>query len=242
MSGFKLLTYNVLFGKAVSKLAEIIPTEKPDVVCVQEFELNGETIQKIQKTGYKLADYSHSFFKHFRFYSIATFYNPDTVVHSNGEAITLGRSFYEFVLFVLRWGKTSRTALKTQFMMRVDKHVIDIYNVHLTPIFYGTNSVRDRQLEKIFARVRHSKDPAIITGDFNYGVRRRSLQHLFDKYKLAEATSNLSFTMYAKVFFKLFTVRFKADYILYKDLTHIKTDKVNIKTSDHYPIWAEFKF
>jgi endonuclease/exonuclease/phosphatase family metal-dependent hydrolase len=226
----------------LSRIAEVLKKEKPDIFCVQEFELNGETVQLIEKAGYKLADYSHSFFKHLRFYSIATFYNPETVTHNNGEAISLSRSFYEFILFLFRWGKTSRTALKTQFIIKAVKQAVDVYNVHLTPFFYGTNSVRNRQLEKILTRVQISKIPTIITGDFNYAIRRRSLDLLFKKYELEEATKELLFTMYAKVFFNLFTVRFKADYIVYKKLMNVRTEKVDIKTSDHYPIWAEFTF
>jgi endonuclease/exonuclease/phosphatase family metal-dependent hydrolase len=242
MQTFRVMTYNLLFGKALLQLTETINKEKPDIFCVQEFELNGETLRLIEKTGYKLADYSHSFFKHFRFYSIATFYNPETVFHNNGEAISLRRSFYEFLLFTFRWGKTSRTALKTQFTIKTAKRSVDIYNLHLTPTFYGTNTVREKQLKKVFEYVWRDKDPAVITGDFNYAIHRRNLDQLFKKYELGEATKDLQFTMYSKVFFKLFTVRFKADYIIYKGLANNKTEKVDVKTSDHYPIWAEFAF
>lgn len=239
MSSFTILTYNLYFGKALKELVEIIKKYQPDIVCVQEFEISKETIGWVESEGYELADYSHSFFKFLKFFGVATFYNPKRIKHRNGEVISLSRSLYEFVLFLLHWGKPSRTVLHNEFIIKKSVVGINVYNLHLT--VHGTNSVRSKQVKQVIQHIkRHNNEKIIIIGDFNYPYKRKSFEKLFATGGLKEATNNILFSLETKVW-GLVRLRLKTDYVLYKGLKHLKTKKIDRKFSDHFPILTEFK-
>ncbi len=239
MSKFTILTYNLCFGKALGELIDFLKQYQPDIVCVQEFEINRETIAQVENVRYELADYSHSFFKFLKFFGVATFYNPKTIEHRNGEVISLSRSLYEFVLFLLHWGRHSRTVLHNEFIIKKEKARINVYNLHLT--VHGTNAVRSKQVKQVIQHIkRYNNAKTIIIGDFNYPYKRKGFEKLFATEKLKEATNNILFSLESRVWGVL-RVRLKTDYVLYKGLRHLKTEKINRQFSDHFPILTRFK-
>lgn len=241
MQTISLLTYNLLFGKAFDDLIERIPKLKPDIVCVQEFPVNGKEVEKMEKIGYSLADYSYSFFKHFKFYSVATFYNPKKLIQKDEEVISLSKSLYEFILFILSFGKTERTALNVCFQLKGTKNLFNICNLHLTAL-QSTNKIRDKQLKQAIAYLdKKSLEPTVIAGDLNYLYKRKFLESILNKHGFKEATNNIFFSLEWNIL-RLFKLRKKTDYIWYRNIKKHKVLKLKMNRSDHFPIYAEFKY
>lgn len=237
-----VLTFNLLFGKALGELIDLIKQNQPDIICVQEFPVNEATVKQLEEAGYELADYSPSFFRNFRFFSVATFYNPKTIKHQNGQTITLARGFYEILLFFLRFSPEARTSLNNNFMYRANQQQFRICNLHLTAL-QSTNTVRVRQLKTVLAFLHKPMQtkPTIVVGDFNYVYKRKVLEELFQQHGYSEATNNLFYTIESKIL-GLFKIKMKPDYIWYQHLTKISTIRLTKKQSDHYPILAKFSF
>lgn len=236
-----ILTFNLYFGKALEELINLAQNQNPDIICVQEFPVNEQTVNKLEAIGYELADYSASFFKHFRFYSVATFYNPNTIIHQNGQTISLGRGLYEILLFFLRFSPRSRTSLNNNFVTKVGNKAFRICNIHLTAL-QSTNKVRVKQLQKTLEFLESQpKKPTVVVGDFNYVYKRKVLEKLFQNNGYKEATNNLLFTIESRIL-GFFKIKMKPDYIWYKYLNKKQTTRLNRQLSDHYPILSQFEF
>lgn len=237
-----VLTYNLYFGKALKELIVLAQHKKPDIICVQEFPVNETTVKELEKAGYELADYSPSFFRSFRFYSVATFYNPQTIEHQNGQSITLARGFYELLLFFLRFSPEARTSLNNNFMFRLSNRKFRICNLHLTAL-QSTNKVRVRQLKTTLAFLQQEEKnkPTVVVGDFNYVYKRKVLEELFQSHGFKEATNNLFYTIESRIL-GLFKIKMKPDYVWYKYLNKKHTVRLDRQLSDHYPVLTQFEF
>lgn len=237
-----ILTFNLYFGKALEELTSLAQIKKPDIICVQEFPVNEAMVRQLEKAGYELADYSPSFFRNFRFYSVATFYNPQTIEHKNGQSITLARGFYELLLFFLRFSPEARTSLNNNFMFKANNRQFRICNLHLTAL-QSTNKVRVSQLKTTLAFLQQEeKDkPTVVVGDFNYVYKRKVLEELFQSNGYKEATNNLLFTIESRIL-GFFKIKMKPDYIWYKYLNKKQTTRLNRQLSDHYPVFTQFEF
>lgn len=235
---FTLLTYNLLYNEALKNIDKIIKKYQPDILTLQEIETLDKNFTHIKNLGYKLADYSNSFFKHQKIYGVATFYKPDKLSLKRSSSINLPRGFYEILLFLLRGGNNPRTVLTTDFFLKSNKKNLTIYNLHLTT--WGTNGVRIKQMKETFRSMSINKHPCVIAGDFNFTYGRKQFEILIDRYDLKEATNNILYTLESK-FLKIFPIRLKLDYILYHHLQSLKTEKITVRFSDHYPILSEFE-
>lgn len=234
-----VLSYNLCFGKAFLELVEMTQKYQPDVVCVQEFDVKPESVELLEVLGYELADYSYSFFRNFRLYSVATFYRLETVKHNNGVSINLARGMYDFLLFILRVGGPQRTALNNSFQLRVNDSQFRVSNLHLSAL-QSTNAVRVKQLKGMLEYLKEKSDiPTVITGDFNYMYRRKPLEALFKSYQYEEATNNLFYSL-EWIILWLIHLKTKCDYIWYRGLKKVKTTRLERKKSDHFPILAQF--
>lgn len=239
-SKLSVLTYNLYFSKGLKEFGQLLPKYKPDILCVQEFMVDEQSVEFVENLGYKLADYSYSFFRSFKFFSVATFYNPQTVKHQNNFAIGLSRGFYELVLFFLRIGRTERTALSANFLAKDSGKSFTICNVHLTAM-QSTNKVRIKQLKITLDFLKNGKAlPTIVTGDFNYMYKRKVLEKIFSKESYLEATNNILYS-YEWLILKLVKLRTKPDYVWYKGFRKIKTSRLPRVYSDHFPILAKFE-
>ena len=109
---FSLLTYNVLFNRAFSKLEKILSKYNPDILCFQEVDTGEENLIRLEKYGYKLADYSNSLIKFGIVYGIATYYNPKKIKLLDTDSFDLPKSLYEVITTafkILKGGGKPRT-------------------------------------------------------------------------------------------------------------------------------------
>lgn len=255
---FTLLTYNVLYNKAFVQLSKILKEYQPDIVCLQEVETTQENLNKFKDQGYVLADYANCFINFGKIYGVATFYKPQVFRFINSKPIPLTRGLYEGfnALFSFLKRGVKRTILLTDLYFKTYKKTISVYNVHLSAI--SLNQLRLKQLNTIdFARL-NNKNPLILTGDFNFPIERKKLEKIMNKYHLKEATNKLFYTiqypknarayhyplihsLFTKIVRKLWTDKFKLDYIFYRQLTNILTKRIDINISDHFPIFSKFE-
>ena len=256
---FSLLTYNVLFNKAFPQLGKILTKYKPDVLCLQEVDTKENNLLQLEKFGYSLADYSNSLLKFGTVYGVATYLNPKKVSLLKTDSFDLPKSAYELFITairILKGGSKARTILRSDFTFKNKDKTIAIYNVHLT--LFGINRTRKNQLQRVLNHGIHDIElPTIITGDFNYfPYRRKTLEKLMFYHQFKEATKSLIYTMRvpnkqfarynffqeiaAKFVRKFYNKRLKPDYTFFKNIDLIKTERINVKFSDHYPIISTF--
>jgi endonuclease/exonuclease/phosphatase family metal-dependent hydrolase len=256
---FSLLTYNVLFNRACEGLYTVINTTQPDIICLQEVDTDEANLRRIEKFGYRLADYSNSFIKFGKIFGVATFYNPARFEFKESTKIDLPKSFSElFLTFwrVFRGGNKPRTILETHLKDRISCKQITVFNVHLTPV--ATNQVRLKQIKTVTNSMIKQINPILIAGDFNYPYGRKRLEETMNEYELKEATLNIPysftrkelwkfniFVVFLSLAAKLFPNQFKQmknDYVFYKGLKCIETNMIDFQYSDHFPIISKFSF
>lgn len=236
---FSLLTYNLFFNNAHTNLDSILSTYHPSIICLQEISTKEVSLKYIEQFGYKLANYSNSFFRRKNTFGVATFFDPQIFSFSKSQSVNLSRSFYEFMRFVANNDNQQRTVLRTDFVLKKTGKRIIIYNLHLASA--ATNFIRDRQIREAFEDLDLAKDdPIVAAGDFNYPYGRKKFEKLIAQYGLAEATNNIFYTMETRIF-GLFTIKLKDDYVLYKNITNHSTEKIPVRHSDHFPIIARFE-
>jgi len=218
----------------------VIKKHNPDIVCVQEYSVNQDSVAKFEALGYELADYSYSFFKHFKIYSIATYFNPKRITHNNGTSINLARGIYELALAFFRLSRFSRTALNNDFQLKSSRQKFRVCNLHLSAM-QSSNKVRGKQLRNLLDYLNsETAIPTVIIGDFNYVYGRKSLEKIFEDYGFREATNNLLFTI-EWVILRVFRIRRKADYVWFRNIKSINTQKIERQHSDHFPVLSEFE-
>ncbi|MEI6532351.1 MAG: endonuclease/exonuclease/phosphatase family protein [Candidatus Roizmanbacteria bacterium] len=232
-----LLTYNIYYNKAFSKLQELVAMYRPDIICLQEVDVKNQFLEKKLPQNYSLADCSNSFIHKDVMFGNATFYNKTKLDFKQSTVFNLPFSTYETLYNLFQGVKQNRTLLKTIFTLKDTSIELDIYNIHFTP--KATNRTRIKQMNLAFNNTLPDiSHPQIFAGDFNYPFRRKRFEKIFHKYDLLEATSNITHTLEHK--FKFIRIPLKLDYILYKNIEFIKTTKITTPGSDHYPILSEF--
>jgi len=259
---FTLLTYNVLFNKAFPRLPSILEQYQPDIVCLQEVDTSEENLNKLEKYGYRLADYANCFIEFGKIWGVATYFKPDKFNFLNSKPILLSNGFYELLRMIIRMFKNKglrRTILKTNLDIKLTKKTVTVYNLHLSAI--SLNSLRIKQLKKIDLDELDKDGSVILTGDFNFPIERKKLEDIMNKYRLKEATHNLFYTMrfpvtafnqfgfiyrllyflFSKVVRKIWVNEVKLDYIFYRGLKNISTQRLDYNDSDHFPILSKFE-
>lgn len=237
---FSFATYNIRFNSAAQAPIKLFSTFKPDILCLQEVETTEENLRKIEVEGYQLADFSNSFIKKEKVYGLATFYNLQTLEFIESDNFDLPRSFIEAILVILRGGKTPRTVLKTEFVHKESNSKILVYNLHLTPLF-ATNATRMKQIEETLKDLDVPHDQKlIIAGDLNYPLGRKKLEDITNAHHFKEATNSLLYTFKSNDWWCGY-IKLKLDYIFYRNIHLLKTDRPDWRFSDHYPIISEFE-
>lgn len=253
---FSLLTYNTLLNDAQKGLHSIFKKYNPDLVCLQEIDTHERNIEKIEKLGYDLADYSNGFIKFGTVYGVATFIKSQAGKCIDSKSITLPRGLAEAISFILRVFKTQkkdRTVLKTEFLLGNSKSKVTVYNIHLSA--HGSNGIRIKQLERTLGDIKKTSDTAtILVGDFNYPFGRKKLEELMQLHGFSEATNSIIFTTDGKLIYYTFIEKIlmkvlqffigkenKLDYIFYKNCKALSTIRINASYSDHFPLLAKFE-
>lgn len=235
-----ILTYNVYFNKATKDLPLIASEYSPDILCLQEVETSDEHLDSFHIKNLEMADYSNSFIKHGTVFGLVTFYNKSKLRLISSRSFDIPRSFYEALIIMFRGFNNSRTAIRSEFEHIETKQKVIFYNMHLSPL-YASNSTRTKQLLETFKDLQiPEKERVLIAGDFNFPYGRKKLEEITQQYNLEEATNELLFT-HENTFFKFFNFKLKLDYIFFKNMKSIHTEKINYRYSDHYPIYAEFQ-
>ena len=235
---FSILTYNLLFNQALDELKEVVTTKKPDIIFFQEINTDELNLKKIEQFGYRLADFSNSFLRFNKVYGVATFYNPAMFSLSDSQSFNLPSSVYQIMHFILKGKKSPRTVLKNVFRFKKNGAPIVTYNIHLTPV--ATNTLRIKQIKNTFSDLHIAqKNHVVVAGDFNFPYGRRKFEELISEYGLKEATNNIVYTLKKKVMM-LFHIKLKLDYVLYKNLTVITNNVIEVTHSDHFPILTVF--
>lgn len=256
-----LLTYNTLFNNAADKIDLVVDKYQPDIICLQEALTDDNNIKRIEKIGYKIADYSNSFVKFGKIFGVITFFNPKTLIFKDSFILNMGTNFgeYFFYLFQLIFGYNKpKTILETDFVHKLTKKRVYVCNVHLYVI--GSNEQRIKHINNALKSINLSKkEPLIIVGDFNYfPYKRKGLEKMMAKYGLQEATANIrqtikftadgkfeKFNLFQRLSLpfinKFVTKQLKADYSFYRGLKLKKTEKIETQFSDHYPIISTFE-
>jgi len=250
-----ILTYNVLYNKGYEQLDKLLIALQPDILNLQEVDTTEKNLSKLEKLGYSLADYSNSFIEIGHIYGVATYYKKNALKLIDTKSISLYKSTYEFITNIIKIIKgkhQSRTILKTNFEVNGTK--ISIFNAHLS--VFGTNGLRIKQLRQALDNYNFKTiNPLIFTGDFNYPYGRKKLEKLMNSYNLKEATKNIDYTFVTdkKADYNLFQIllsflvkkfynhRYKLDYIYYKNLKLVKTKRIEVNFSDHFPILSSFQ-
>lgn len=257
---YSFLTYNTLFNKAFKQLDKIIKEHSPDILCLQEVDITEKNLRSLDKYGYQLADYSGTFIKFGKAYGVATYYNPKKFEFINSDSVKITSNLLELLYtipqLILGINKP-KTVLCTDFVSIVGNKKIIICNSHL--IVLASNSVRINHINKALDSLNISdKIPLIIAGDFNYlPYQRKKLDNIMKKYELIEATKNISKTVdfspdgkkenfsFLQGFFlrkinHFFGNQMKNDYIYSRKIQLIKTERIEVRFSDHYPIISYF--
>lgn len=255
-----LLTYNTLFNNAANKIDEVIDRYHPDIVCLQEALTDDNNIKKIEKLGYKMADYSNSFVKFGKIFGVITFFNPKTLIYRGSSIFNLRTNISEYFFYLIRvllgYNKT-KTILKTDFQYKKTRKNFSVCNVHLYVI--GSNESRINHINQALKSIDFLKNrQLIICGDFNYfPYRRKRLERIMARYHLKEATKNIGQTIkfshdglsekfssferfFSRFINKVFADGLKIDYIFYRGLRLKKTERIELRYSDHYPIISKF--
>lgn len=236
---FTTLTYNLYYNSAGTHVEKVLQEHNPDLIFFQEILTDEQSLARIQRLGYRLADFSNSFLRGTRIFGVATFYKPTVFSLANSEIFSLPSSLYQFLTYIIKNKKHPRTVLKNEFVFKEGGQKFTTYNIHLTPV--ATNGLRMKQIYNTFSDLDlSSRDAVLIAGDFNYPYGRKKFESMIADYGLKEATSNVFFTHERKVL-GLFSIRLKLDYILYKNMQMISNDKIELKHSDHYPIMSHFE-
>ncbi|MBI1863308.1 endonuclease/exonuclease/phosphatase family protein [Candidatus Microgenomates bacterium] len=233
------LTYNLLYNKAAMHVESVLKEQDPDIIFFQEILTDEQSLERIQRLGYRLADFSNSFVRGTRIFGVATFYKPTVVSLTNSHIFSLPSSLYQFLTYIVKNKKYPRTVLKNEFVIKETGQKITTYNIHLTPV--ATNGLRMKQIYSTFSDLDlQSKEAVLIAGDFNYPYGRKRFESMIADYGLDEATSNVYFTHERRIL-GLFSIRLKLDYILFKNMKLSSNQKIELKHSDHYPILSKFE-
>jgi len=256
---FSLLTYNILFNKALPYLAPVLNEYHPDIICLQEIDTREENLKELEKCGYKLADFANCFIEYGQIWGVATYYNPDKLELMNSKPIKLINGFYEFIKLLSRLFRDrglSRKILNTNFRFKTTKKDISIYNVHLSAI--SLNGLRIKQLNTLDFEEIEKKGSVIMTGDFNFPVERKKLEKIMTKHHLKEATNNIFYTLkypphsknyqygflqglFSRIARLFWTDEIKLDYIFYRGLKNTSTKRLDFSYSDHFPVITQFE-
>jgi endonuclease/exonuclease/phosphatase family metal-dependent hydrolase len=258
LMNFSLLTYNTLFNKGFDKIEAILDQSHPDIICLQEAFTSDTNLSKLNKFGYKLADYSNSFIQLGQVYGVATFYNPSKFQFVDSSPLKMKGNLTEFLFTILQFIlgiNKPKSMLRTDFIHKLSKKKITVCNAHL--IVIASNGLRINHIEKALNSMNITKKtPLILGGDFNYlPYQRKKLEKAMKKYELIEATKDIRQTFIPKgrkqdiSSLQGFLIRrvnhffgnqMKNDYVFYRGFIKQKTERLNFRFSDHYPILSNF--
>ena len=199
---------------------------KIDVLNLQEVytKLDRDITRGLNKINYKMVG-------KYRGRSKIVFrpFNESTPIITNREIIDIDNYRLPFLPSVQK-------RIMTRIVIRYNKELVSIYNTHLD---YKFNSVKERELNRIYEIISKDKNKIILTGDFNLKINNNILLNFIDKLKklniiripLDEKT--LKWSRYNRAI----------DHIFISDSFKVIEKEVvkDLDISDHYPLLIKLK-
>lgn len=259
---FKLLSYNVrLFNQFEGKgttgsenqILDFLRNQNPDILCLQEFYISGNPLQKEQYFARALGGKYHSHMKVLgsgrnRYYGIATFSRYP--IAGKGEVIHPGSSSVSIFTDIIIEKDTFRifnNHLQSFRLKRMERSFLNEMTgssgereaiTEIRSLYSSLRSgfsLRASQAGLVKEKINSSPYPVIVAGDFNdtpvsYSYRkiRKGLNDSFVK-----SGSGAGFTYRGNY------PPNRIDYILYDNALESRSfDIVRIRYSDHYPVIA----
>ena len=260
---FKVLSYNVhvfnyfeskKVGNSEKKVLEFIKAQNADIICLQEFYIQGDATAKLKSMLALLGGkyYSHVKFTESRnkmFYGIVTLSRfpisgKGEITHPGSSSITI----YSDIIIQKDTFRVYNNHLQSFRLKYMDKSLLEEMtteeNETLEEVKVLSTSLkkgfirRAMQAQVLKDHIDRSKYPVIVAGDFNdtpvsYSYRkiRKGLNDSF-----VNAGYGAGFT------YKGNYPPNRIDYILYDDaLINNYFEIIKIKYSDHYPVIAWFR-
>ena len=260
---FKILSYNVhVFnyfeskktGNSEKKVLEFIKAQNADIICLQEFYVQGDPAAKLKSMLSLLGGkyYSHVKFTESRkkmFYGIVTFSRfpisgKGEITHPGSSSITI----YSDIIIQKDTFRIYNNHLQSFRLKEMDKSLLEEMTTEENETFEEVKVLstslkkgfirRAKQAQVLKDHIERSKYPVIVAGDFNdtpvsYSYRkiRKGLNDSF-----VNAGYGAGFT------YKGNYPPNRIDYILYDDsFINNYFEIIKIKYSDHYPVVAWFR-
>ena len=261
---FKVLSYNVrLFNyfennhgvTSERKVIEFLKTQKPDIICLQEFFISGNPAEEESTI---LAALGGKYYSHLkvlgsgrnRFYGIVTFSKYPII--TKGEIIHPGSSSLSIYTDVLIQKDTFRiynNHLQSFRLRRMERSFIEELTASDDKETIGEVKRLSISLKKGFAKralqaqvvkdnINKSPFPVIVVGDFN----DTPVSYAYRKIRKGLNDSFVNSGYGAGFTYKGNYPPNRIDYILYdKSLINTYFEIIKVKYSDHYPIMAYFR-
>ena len=261
---FKVLSYNLrLFnyfensngGNSEKKVLEFLKSQKPDILCLQEFYVLGNP--SLKETAVKTA-LGGKYYSHMkvigsgrnRFYGISTFSSYPII--SKGEIIHPGSSSLSIYTDVLIQNDTFRIynshlqsfrlkKMERSFLEEMtdpnDKETLD--EIKSLSVSLKKGFVRRAlQAQVVKTHINRSPFPVIVAGDFN----DTPVSYAYTKIRKGLNDSFVNSGYGAGFTYKGNYPPNRIDYILYDEaLINSYFEIIKAKYSDHYPIVAYFR-
>ena len=261
---FKVLSYNLrLFnyfensngGNSEKKVLEFLKSQKPDILCLQEFYVLGNP--SLKETAVKTA-LGGKYYSHMkvigsgknRFYGISTFSSYPII--SKGEIIHPGSSSLSIYTDVLIQNDTFRIynnhlqsfrlkKMERSFLEEMtdpnDKETLD--EIKSLSVSLKKGFVRRAlQAQVVKTHINRSPFPVIVAGDFN----DTPVSYSYRKIRKGLNDSFVNSGYGAGFTYKGNYPPNRIDYILYDNaLINSYFEIIKVKYSDHYPIIAYFR-
>jgi endonuclease/exonuclease/phosphatase family metal-dependent hydrolase len=242
---FKVMSYNLrLFNNYESqnissekKVLAFLKGQKPDILCLQEFYINGDPAQKDSSVKNSLGGGYYSHMKMIgsgnnRYYGIATYSRYPIV--GRGEIVHPGSSSLSIYTDIVVKKDTFRifnNHLQSFRLRTIDE--VKSLSVSLKKGFIS----RARQAQTVKGKVNSSPYHVIVAGDFN----DTPVSYSYRKIRKGLNDSFVSAGYGAGFTYKGNYPPNRIDYILYDNALDCRVfNIIKVRYSDHYPIAAYF--
>jgi endonuclease/exonuclease/phosphatase family metal-dependent hydrolase len=259
---FKVMSYNLrLFNNfenqnisSEKKVLAFLKVQKPDILCLQEFYINGDPVQKDSSVKSSLGGGYYSHMKMIgsgknRYYGIATYsrypiIGRGEIVHPGSSSLSIYTDIVikkdTFRIFNNHLQSFRLRSIEKSFLEEMtapdDKETLDEVKSLSVSLKKGFIR-RARQAQTMKERVNSSPYPVIVAGDFN----DTPVSYSYRKIRKGLNDSFVSSGYGAGFTYRGNYPPNRIDYILYDNALDCRVFNIlKVRYSDHYPIAAYF--
>ena len=223
------------YSKRVKYIVDIIKEANPDIIGCQEMSFQ---VRELLKSNLK----EYHFFASPKIMKGKADYIANTILVKK-DITVLESEIYSLGKDIKCLGSKNLLSLQprscNKLVIKIDDHMISIFNVHLDCLLQNTRNFQIQQLNKIIKL--DQSDFKIITGDFNM-IMKDSLLDFVHNNHLLHMNHNI------RKSFLTCKQNGSIDHILVSSLFYKENcycgdfSKYNVKPSDHYPIIGTLLF